>query len=179
VLPPVEGNFAMHFPYEYVSGLGRIGAPLRGVEIYLVNRGETEAMGRACIYEGLGLLWAHTRPRTHFRSPPATRSFPQVAGALFRTHVATRKARGSAFTGLEVGNQTRRTWCRSAAATTTWSTNVAGALAWNRTGASPSPSRRGARQWCAGCSGAPVAGTAVVRVLPSGVGGAAGRGSPA
>jgi hypothetical protein len=41
------------FPYEYVSGVARLNQSTWGVEIYLVNRGGTEAMGRASVIEAL------------------------------------------------------------------------------------------------------------------------------
>jgi hypothetical protein len=45
---------ALTFPYEYVSGVARLNRATWGVEIYLVNRGATEAMGRAYVIEALG-----------------------------------------------------------------------------------------------------------------------------
>jgi hypothetical protein len=49
-------RFEMTFPYEYVSGMARLNQATWGVEIYLVNRGETEAMGRTSVIEALGAL---------------------------------------------------------------------------------------------------------------------------
>ncbi len=46
-----EQNFITHFPYEYVSGVGRM---TFGVETYLVNRGGSEALGRVLIVEAVG-----------------------------------------------------------------------------------------------------------------------------
>jgi hypothetical protein len=43
----------MHFPYEYVSGVARLNASTWGVEVYLVNRGTSEAMGRVSIIEAM------------------------------------------------------------------------------------------------------------------------------
>lgn len=48
-----EANF-LFFPYEYVSGVARLNKSTWGVEIYLVNRGGTEAMGRVSVIEALG-----------------------------------------------------------------------------------------------------------------------------
>jgi hypothetical protein len=45
---------ALTFPYEYVSGVARLNKATWGVEIYLVNRGAVEAMGRAYVIEALG-----------------------------------------------------------------------------------------------------------------------------
>lgn len=39
------------FPYEYVSGVARLNQDQWGVEIYLVNRGGEDAMGRASVIE--------------------------------------------------------------------------------------------------------------------------------
>jgi len=44
-------RFAYTYPYEYVSGVARLNDARWGVEIYLVNRGSTEAMGKAFIIE--------------------------------------------------------------------------------------------------------------------------------
>jgi hypothetical protein len=46
--------YTQFFPYEFVSGVARLIQSNWGVEIYLVNRGGTEAMGRASIIEALG-----------------------------------------------------------------------------------------------------------------------------
>jgi len=55
---PTDYNMAklnfLFFPYEYVSGVARLNRSTWGVEIYLVNRGGTEAMGRASVIEALG-----------------------------------------------------------------------------------------------------------------------------
>ena len=45
--------YTQFFPYEFVSGVARLIQSNWGVEIYLVNRGGTEAMGRASIIEAL------------------------------------------------------------------------------------------------------------------------------
>jgi hypothetical protein len=42
------------FPYEYVSGVARLNQSTWGVEIYLVNRGGTEAVCQASVIEALG-----------------------------------------------------------------------------------------------------------------------------
>ena len=39
------------FPYEYVSGVARLNQDQWGIEIYLVNRGGEDAMGRASVIE--------------------------------------------------------------------------------------------------------------------------------
>jgi hypothetical protein len=44
----------LFFPYEYVSGVARLNSGSWGVEIYLVNRGGTEAMCRVSIIEAVG-----------------------------------------------------------------------------------------------------------------------------
>lgn len=46
-----EPGFLPKFPYEYVSGVARLNAASWGVEIYLVNRGDEDAMGRAYVIE--------------------------------------------------------------------------------------------------------------------------------
>ena len=46
-------GFRTFYPYEYVSGVARLNGPTWGVEIYLVNRGGTDAMGSASIIEAL------------------------------------------------------------------------------------------------------------------------------
>jgi len=47
-----EPGFLM-FPYEYISGIARLNQSTWGVEVYLTNRGGTEAMGRASVIEAL------------------------------------------------------------------------------------------------------------------------------
>jgi hypothetical protein len=47
-------NLSIFYPYEYVSGVARLNSAAWGVEIYLVNRGGAEAMGRVSIIEALG-----------------------------------------------------------------------------------------------------------------------------
>jgi hypothetical protein len=46
-----EPSFLPLFPYEYVSGVARLNSEQWGVEIYLVNRGGEDAMGRASVIE--------------------------------------------------------------------------------------------------------------------------------
>jgi len=46
----------MTFPFEYVSGVARLNQATWGVEIYLVNRGRTEAIGRTSVIEALGAV---------------------------------------------------------------------------------------------------------------------------
>lgn len=46
-----ELRFPILFPYEYVSGVARLNQDQWGVEIYLVNRGGEDAMGRASVIE--------------------------------------------------------------------------------------------------------------------------------
>lgn len=53
-MPQTSSLYTQFFPYEFDSGVARLNQGNWGVEIYIVNRGATEALGRAYLIEVMG-----------------------------------------------------------------------------------------------------------------------------
>jgi hypothetical protein len=49
-----SGLYTQFFPYEFDSGVARLNQGDWGVEIYIVNRGATEALARAYVIQAVG-----------------------------------------------------------------------------------------------------------------------------